>query len=234
MLFRSECLDLPEMTYVDREVPLSSQQQKYYDKLKKELLIQAAGQEITAMNAAVEMNKLLQLSVGSVYSSTGEVVEFDCTNRLNEMVDIIEQAGHKALIFANFSHTIDIIQRHLCKHDITNGTINGDVPLRKRSELIEKFQKTADPHVLVIQPQAASHGITLHAADTVIWFGPIMSLEYYLQANARVHRAGQKNPCTVVHLMGSGVEKQIYKRLQNKKEDQDGLLAMYKNILGIA
>ena len=231
---KEECLDLPEMTYVDREVPLSSQQQKYYDKLKKELLIQAAGQEITAMNAAVEMNKLLQLSVGSVYSSTGEVVEFDCTNRLNEMVDIIEQAGHKVLIFANFSHTIDIIQRHLCKHDITNGTINGDVPLRKRSELIEKFQKAADPHVLVIQPQAASHGITLHAADTVIWFGPIMSLEYYLQANARVHRAGQKNPCTVVHLMGSGVEKQIYKRLQNKKEDQDGLLAMYKNILGIA
>jgi superfamily II DNA or RNA helicase len=170
---------------------------------------------------------------GAVYSDTGAVVEFDCTNRLNELVDIVEQASHKTLIFANFTHSIDTIQRHLSKHGITNASINGAVSLSKRSEIIESFQKTNDIQVLVIQPQAASHGITLHAANTVIWWGPIPSLEYYLQANARVHRAGQKNPCTVVHLMGSGVEKQMYKRLQGKKDDQESLLAMYKNVIGL-
>ena len=120
------------------------------------------------------------------------------------------------------------------KHDIPNDSIHGGVSLSKRSALIEKFQKTDSPQVLVIQPQAASHGITLHAANTIVWWSPIPSLEFYLQANARVHRAGQKNPCTVVHLMGSGVEKQMYKRLQNKKEDQASLLAMYKNVLNTA
>lgn len=230
---KEECLDLPEMTYVDRVVPLTTQQAKYYEKLKAQLLIQAAGEEISAINAAVEMNKLLQVSSGAVYSDTGAVVEFDCTNRLNELKEIIEQASHKTLVFANFTHSIDTIQAFLSKHGITNDTINGSVPLKKRSELVERFQKTNDIQVLVIQPQAASHGITLHAANTVIWWSPIPSLEYYLQANARVHRAGQKNPCTVVHLMGSGVEKQMYKRLQGKKDDQESLLAMYKNVIGL-
>ena len=231
---KEECLDLPEMTYVDREVPLTAQQQKYYDKLRQQLLIEAAGEEVSAINAAVEMNKLLQISSGAVYSDTGEVVEFDCANRLNELVDIINQSSHKTLVFANFTHSIDVIQRHLTKHGINNGAIYGDVKLRKRSQLIDDFQKTNNLQVLVIQPQAASHGITLHAANTVVWFGPIPSLEYYLQANARVHRAGQKNPCTVVHLMGSGVEKQMYRRLQNKKGDQESLLAMYKKVIGIS
>jgi SNF2 family DNA or RNA helicase len=180
------------------------------------------------------MNKLLQISSGAVYSDTGEVVEFDCANRLNELVDIINQSSHKTLVFANFTHSIDVIQRHLTKQGISNDAIYGDVKLSKRSQIIDDFQKTNNLQVLVIQPQAASHGITLHAANTVVWFGPIPSLEYYLQANARVHRAGQKNPCTVVHLMGSGVEKQLYRRLQNKKGDQESLLAMYKKVIGIS
>lgn len=230
---KEECLDLPEMTFADREVPLTSQQAKYYEKLKQQLLIQAAGEEISAVNAAVEMNKLLQISAGSVYGDSGAVIEFDCTNRLNEMKDIIDQASHKTLIFANFTHSIHTIQAFLSKHNITNDTINGSVPLHKRSSIIDRFQKTDEPQVLVIQPQAAAHGITLHAANTIIWWSPIPSLEYYLQANARVHRAGQKNPCTVVHLFGSGVEKQMYKRLQGKKDDQESLLAMYKNVIGL-
>ena len=231
---KDECLDLPEMTYVNRETPLTSQQNKYYEKLKQQLLVQAAGEEISAINAAVEMNKLLQISSGAVYSDTGEVVEFDCTNRLNELVQIIEQASHKTLVFANFTHSIDTIQKHLTKCGISNAAIHGGVSLNKRSSLVDQFQKTDSPQVLVIQPQAASHGITLHAANTIIWWSPIPSLEYYLQANARVHRAGQKNPCTVVHLMGSGVEKQMYKRLQSKKDDQESLLAMYRNVIGLA
>ena len=82
--------------------------------------------------------------------------------------------------------------------------------------------------VLVIQPQSAAHGVTLTRADTVIWFGPTMSLETYMQANARVHRAGQVNKTTVINIEGSAVEKKIYKMLQNKENIHSKMIDLYK------
>lgn len=229
---KEECLDLPEMVYMERETPMTAQQQKYYELLKKEMLITAGGEEITALNAAIQMNKLLQISSGAAYSDTGEVLEFDCSNRLHEMTDVIRQSSHKTLVFANFKHAISTIQRHLDKEGISNDVIHGGISAKKRAAIFAQFQTEDTPQVLIIQPQAASHGVTLHAANTIIWFGPITSTETYLQANARVYRAGQKNPCAVVHLVGSPVERKLYKALQDKTLAQDSLLAMYKDAIG--
>ena len=229
---KEECLDLPEMVYMERETPMTAQQQKYYELLKKEMLITAGGEEITALNAAIQMNKLLQISSGAAYSDTGEVLEFDCSNRLHEMTDVIRQSSHKTLVFANFKHAISTIQRHLDKEGISNDVIHGGISAKKRAAIFAQFQTEDAPQVLIIQPQAASHGVTLHAANTIIWFGPITSTETYLQANARVYRAGQKNPCAVVHLVGSPVERKLYKALQDKTLAQDSLLAMYKDAIG--
>lgn len=229
---KEECLDLPDMTYTERDVPMTSQQKKYYDLLRKELLIHAAGEEVTALNAAIQMNKLLQISSGAVYSDKGEVVEFDCSHRLTEMTDVIRQTSHKTLVFANFKHAIATIKDHLDKEGITADVIHGGISATKRTEIFHNFQTTPDIQVLIIQPQAASHGVTLHAANAIVWFGPITSTETYLQANARVYRAGQKNPCTVVHLVGSDVERKLYKALANRTLAQDTLLAMYKEVLG--
>ena len=215
------------------DVPLTPQQRKYYDLLRKELLIHTAGEEVTALNAAIQMNKLLQISSGACYADTGEVVEFDCSHRLSEMTDVIRQSSHKTLVFANFKHAITTIQAHLTKEGITSEAIHGGVSARKRTEIFDSFQKKPDIQVLVIQPQAASHGVTLHAANTIVWFGPITSTETYLQANARVYRAGQKNPCTVVHLVGSDVERKLYKALASRTLAQDTLLAMYKEMFGV-
>ena len=103
---------------------------------------------------------------------------------------------------------------------------------KKRTEIFRNFQESKEPEVLVIQPQAAAHGVTLTAANTVIWFSPTTSAETYLQANARVHRQGQRNPCLVVHLCSSGVEKQLYKALEDRTLAQSTLLSMYKSFLG--
>jgi SNF2 family DNA or RNA helicase len=103
--------------------------------------------------------------------------------------------------------------------------------VRKRTEIFENFQTTPDPKVLVIQPQAAAHGVTLTEANVVVWFSPITSVETYLQANARVHRAGQHNPCTVVHLQGSPVEKKMYKMLQSKVDIHVKMIDLYKNVI---
>jgi SNF2 family DNA or RNA helicase len=227
---KEECLDLPELTYQTRHVPLTVQQEKYYEKLRKEMLIRTAGEEITTVNAAVNLNKLLQLSSGAVYSDTGEVIEFDASNRIKILKEAIDESSHKVLIFVPFRHAIDIISDSLTKDGYTVDVIHGGVPVNKRTAVFKKFQETDNPRVLVIQPQAASHGVTLHAANTIVWWGPITSYETYAQANARVHRSGQKNPCTVIRLTGSKVEKKLYDALENKRDVQNNIMDLYKDI----
>jgi SNF2 family DNA or RNA helicase len=228
---KEQCLDLPEMTYVTRDVPLTPQQEKYYELLRKQLIVQAAGEEITTVNAAANLNKLLQLSGGAVYSDTGEVVQFDASNRLAVLREVVEEASHKVLVFVPYRHAIEVVAEDLRKHGHPTAIIHGGVSASKRSEIFERFQTKDDLRVLVIQPQAASHGVTLHAANTIVYWSPVMSVETYLQCNARVHRAGQKNPTTVVHLQGSGAEKRMYKMLENKVDIHNRIIDLYGEIL---
>ena len=228
---KDECLDLPEMTYVNRQVELTKQQQKYYTLLKKQMIMQAAGEEVTSVNAAVNMSKLLQISCGAVYSDTGETLEFDISNRYKVLKEVIEEASQKVLIFVPFKHVISILTAKLIADGITTEVINGDVPVARRTDIFKRFQETEDPRVMVIQPQAAAHGVTLTAANTVVWWGPTPSLETYAQANARVHRSGQRHPSTVVQLAGSPAERHVYKLLDNKIDVHSKIVDLYKEIL---
>ena len=228
---KDECLDLPEMTYVKRKVELTRQQQKYYDILKSRMIMQAAGEEITSVNAAVNMSKLLQISCGAVYADTGEAIEFDIKNRYTVLKEVIDESSQKVLVFVPFKHAIDIITQKLLADGISTEIIRGDVSAGRRTEIFKRFQETPHPEVLVIQPQAAAHGVTLTAANTVVWWGPTSSLETYAQANARVHRSGQRHPSTVVQLYGSGVEKHVYTLLDNKIDVHTKIVELYKEIL---
>ena len=109
--------------------------------------------------------------------------------------------------------------------------IRGDVSAPKRTEIFKRFQTMPDPKVLVIQPQSAAHGVTLTAANTVVWWGPTSSLETYAQANARVHRSGQDQKCTVVQLQSSAVEKRIYSLLDNRINIHTRIIDLYKDLL---
>ena len=193
------------------------------------MAITAGGEQISAVNAAVNINKLLQLSGGAVYTDDKEVVEFDVSNRLSVIQEVIDESSHKVLIFVPFTHTINILHEYLTKHKITNEIINGAVPVNKRTDIFKRFQEDKDPQVLVIQPQAAAHGVTLTAANVVIWYSPVTSVETYLQANARVHRKGQVNPVTVVHIQGSPVEQKLYAMLENKLDTHNKLVDLYRN-----
>lgn len=228
---KAECLDLPDITYTTRNVPLTTQQMKYYEALRKNMITTAAGEEITTVNAAANLNKLLQISCGAAYSDTGEVVAFDVKPRMDALLEVIEEASHKVLVFAPFRHAIDLIAEGLRANKISCEVIHGGVSVTKRTEVFAKFQSEANPHVLVIQPQAAAHGVTLHAANVIVWWGPITSTETYLQANARVHRAGQRNPCTVVRIEGSPVERHVYDMLSDKTDTHTRLVDLYSNVL---
>ena len=228
---KEECLDLPDMTYVKRKVELTRQQQKYYDMLKKKLVMKVGDDEVSAVNAAVIMNKLLQISAGAVYTDEGDTLEFDIKHRYKVLREVIDESSQKVLIFVPFKHTIDILTDKLRTDGITTEVIRGDVPVARRTDIFKRFQTTNDPRVLVIQPQSAAHGVTLTAANTVVWWGPTPSLETYAQANARVHRSGQKHPCTVVQLQGSAVEKRVYSLLDNRIDVHTKMIDLYKEIL---
>jgi SNF2 family DNA or RNA helicase len=197
------------------------------------MVMTAAGEQITAVNAAITMNKLLQISCGAVYTDTKETVEFDIKNRYKVLCEVINESSQKVLIFVPFRHVIDLLVEKLTADGISNAVIRGDVPVNKRTQIFDLFQTTPNPRVLVIQPQAAAHGVTLTAANTIVWWGPTSSLETYAQANARVHRAGQKHPCTVVQLQGSAVEKGIYKMLDGRIDVHTKMIDLYKEVLEI-
>ena len=230
---KKECLDLPDVLYQTRDVELTSSTYRYYRDLKAELMIEAAGENISAVNAAAKLSKLLQISGGAVYTDDGEVVRFDVTPRLSVLEEVINETGNKVLVFVPYRHTIDLVTEHLNKAGITSETISGDVAASKRSDIFRRFQTTADPKVLVIQPQAASHGVTLTSADTVVFWSPVMSVETYLQCIARIDRVGQKNKMTVVHLQGSDAERRMYLMLQSKVDSHEKLVDLYKQELGL-
>jgi SNF2 family DNA or RNA helicase len=230
---KKECLDLPDVTYQTRLIPLTPQASRYYKILKTQMLIEAAGEQISAVNAAASINKLLQISGGAVYTDTHEVVEFDISNRLNALKEVLDEASHKVIVFVPYIHTIEIVTKFLDSQNISNEVIKGDVSAKGRSEIINHFQSQPTPHVLVIQPQSASHGVTLTAADTIVFWSPVMSVETYIQCIGRIDRVGQKHKMTIVHLQGSEVERRVYAMLQGKVDSHLKLVDLYKQELDL-
>jgi SNF2 family DNA or RNA helicase len=139
---KEQCLDLPPVVTITREVPMTPQQNKYYRLLKEQMLVRAAGETISAVNAGVAVNKLLQISCGAAYTDDKEVVEFDAGPRLNVLDEVLEETDRKVIIFALFRSSIDTISAHLTKHGVAVAQIHGDVTATKRGQIINDFQNT--------------------------------------------------------------------------------------------
>ena len=148
------------------DLELTPQQKKYYEALRKQLVVQTSGEQITAVNAAVGLSKLLQISCGAVYSDSGETLHFDIKNRYKVLREVIDETKQKILIFVPFKHTIELLRETLRNDGFSTEVISGDVPATKRADIFRNFQTQSDPRILIIQPQAAAHGVTLTAADT--------------------------------------------------------------------
>lgn len=230
---KAECLDLPPLLYTTRAVSLTAQQRKYYDLVKRDMAAQLAGVEVTATNAASLINKLLQISQGVVYTDERDVVEFDITERLQALEDVLEATSNKVIVFVPFRHSLLRLRESLTKQGHIVDVIHGGVKGGTRADVIKAFQTADDPRVLLMIPQAAAHGITLTRADTIVWWGPTPSAELYLQGNARAHRAGQKNAVTVVRLQASPVEKRIYDLLDNRLDAHQLLVQLFQEELDL-
>ena len=225
---KKDCLDLPPVMTETREIEMTPQQAKYYNMLKNQLLVTAAGETISAVNAGVAVSKLLQISCGAAYTDNSEVVEFDAAPRLRVVEEVIEETQRKVIIFAMFRSSMDTLAEHLTKKGYKVAQINGDVNPSRRGQIIDTFQTTDELDVLVLQAQATAHGITLTAADTVIFYGPLMSVELYLQCVARIDRKGQTSTSVrVIHIQGSPIEKKLFAAMSGKVSDHTLLIDLF-------
>lgn len=225
---RDECFDLPETVIQTRSVEMTATQKAHYQQMLKHFTSELAAEgTITAVNEAVKLQKLVQIACGVAYGDDGQNIEIDCSPRVNAVKEVIEEAGEKIIIFVPLTGTLHMLQRELAKH-WSVGVVNGEVSATKRNEIFHNFQHAKDPHVLIAHPATMAHGLTLTAASTVIWYGPITSNEQYVQANGRIERIGKRHVSNVVHIEGTEVEKRMYKRLQGKQRLQGLLLDLIK------
>jgi SNF2 family DNA or RNA helicase len=196
-------------------------------------LMFAAQKQITAVNSGVLMGKLMQIAAGAVYSDDGSVIDFRATTRMNEMLQVIHECEQKVLVFATYKHNISMIAAFLESKGIECAVLDGDTPKDARQLYINTFQNTQSLRVLVLQPKVAAHGITLTAASAVVWFTPTSSLETWRQANDRINRIGQTCPMTIVKLVGSPIERKVYKVLERRDAEQKDLLDLYRDEMNL-
>lgn len=223
-------VELPEVVHRTIDIPLTKDQKAAYDALSKAFQADVQGEKITAVNAAVAMGKLLQVSGGWVYTgSAAGAVPVDAGPRISALVDLVQANERKVLIFVPYLHTITGLSPALDKAGIEHALVHGGITARDRSEVFRAFQQTDKYKALLAHPACLAHGLTLTAADLIIWYMPITSLDIYDQANARITRIGQTHRQQVVHLQSTSVEKKIYGLLRSKANVQAQLLAMLAN-----
>lgn len=229
---RSECIDLPPMTYTTLDVELSAQQKAAYKQLLNEYVTEIAGNKITAVNEAVKLMRLIQVTSGVVYDTNGKHHRVDCAGRFKVLEETIEEAPAKVLVFAPFKGDLPLIREKLEKR-WTCAVVSGDTAAGERNRIFSAFEsETSAPHVLIAHPECMAHGLNFISCATIIWWAPVNSNEIYQQANDRIPRPGQRRNMQIVHLSGTPVERQTYKRLETKQGLQGILLNMVQNNRG--
>ena len=225
---RDECVDLPECTYLTRSAELTPAQKLAYKDMMVKLKTEVDAGEVTAVNEAVKAQKLIQIACGVVYDSNGGRLDIDASPRLEIVREVCEEAGTKVIVFVPFVSVIDKVAEFLKAKGFSVAVIHGGVSKNERDKIFKAFQKEAEPKILVAQPATMSHGLTLTAASTMIWYAPVTSCDTYLQACARITRPGQKVSQLIVNIEGTPIEQKYYKRLMEKEKTQGLLLDLVK------
>jgi SNF2 family DNA or RNA helicase len=216
-----DVVELPPLISRTIDVPLSPEQDKTYKRVATAMQAMVKDKVITALNAGAAMNKLLQIAGGWVYTENPEFVRLDASPRIVAMIDLINSAERKVLVAVPYRHMIDGISKIFGMKEIKieHCVVHGDT--KDRENIFNLFQNTTKYKVMLVHPQTVSHGLTLTAADTIIWYVPITSLETYDQFNARITRVGQNHKQQLLHMQATPVEKKIYRMLREHQKMQN-------------
>jgi SNF2 family DNA or RNA helicase len=222
-----DVIELPEVIHRTQDIDLGPKQAKVYKALMDHARALVDAQEITAANAGAVLGKLLQVSLGYVYGPDRAVVELDNQLRIDALIDAIESTDRKVIVWVPYKHALHGVYKALLKSGIDTRMVYGGTPRKQREENFSLFQGTDNVRVLACHPVCASHGLTLTAADTCIWFSPTTSLETYEQANARIRRIGQKHKQLILHFQSTPAERKIYTLLARKDRIQKNILDLF-------
>ncbi len=222
-------LNLPPLTIVRREVEISSEQKKHYKKMLQEMVTNHADTEITAQNAADKCLKLRQILIGAIKTGDDEYAEIDAENnpRLKTVLEIIDESPAKTLVISPFTGGLRLVNDYVKKHGITCEYIDGSVSEASRGDIMDRFQNTDNPRVLLAQTRAISHGITATRADKIVLLGPICSADAFMQLLSRIWRTGQKLTTTAYLLYSNSLEKRLWDVDENKKQFQDEVINIF-------
>ncbi len=215
---KAECLDLPETTDIIRKVELEQQAMLLYRNLVKDSYAELSEGEVTITNVLTKLLRLSQLTGGFLGSDDSSKAEQVSTAKLKVLEDIIDSAleeNKKLVVIARFNPEINAICRMLDKKGVRYSLLTGSV--KDRDEQVYRFQNDSDVPIFVGQIATAGLGITLTAASTMVFYSLDYSMSNFEQTKARIHRAGQRMPCTYIYLTASGtVDEKVLKALKNK------------------
>ena len=211
-------LDLPERTDLKTEIDLPARARAQYKELEKELVLAFEDGDAVADTAAVLSNKLLQIANGAIYDEHKNT-QFLHDEKLKAMDDLIEQAnGRPVMVFYSYKHDLERLKERYKEAE----TIEAD-------NAIARWNKGEIP-ILLLHPASAGHGLNLQdGGNIIVWFGLTWSLELYQQANARLHRQGQKQAVTINHIVAKDtVDEDVLKALEGKDVSQEALIQALK------
>jgi len=219
-VLKAECLDLPEKLYTRRYVPLTAEQGKLYNQMKDMALAMLDNGELaTTTSVLTQIMRLQQICCGHFTPDVGETRSLE-NNRLEELVNILEELQGKCIIWASYTHDIQRIHSALrdCFGPQAVALYYGETPQDQRQEIVERFQDPDDPlRFFVGQPKTGGYGITLTAATTVIYYSNSYDLEIRLQSEDRAHRIGQFHPVTYIDLVAPDtIDEKVLNALRNK------------------
>lgn len=217
-------LELPDLSYNEIPVILNDKARRDYDKMERDFVLELEGaeDEITAVNAAALSNKLLQISNGAVYDSSGIYTEVHDA-KIDSFLELVERLqGKSLLVFYNFQHDRDRIKKALEKSDL--------VVKELKTTQDEDEWNAGKIDILLTHPASAAYGLNLQeGGNHVCWFGLSWNLEHYQQANKRLHRQGQKEKVIIHHLVTQGTrDEDVMRALDNKAGVQEEIMQSLK------
>jgi SNF2 family DNA or RNA helicase len=217
-VLKEDCLDLPDKIYIKRQITLSPDQRKIYEQMRKEALAVLKGKQVTTVNALTQLMRLHQITCGHFTADDGSIQKIP-NNRVSELMDILKETEGKAIIWAHYQYDINTIIKEIVKEYGPCSVVDyfGLTPQNERDLNRKRFQEDDKCRFLVGTPQTGGYGLTLTAANTVIYYSNGYDLEKRLQSEDRAHRIGQKKSVTYVDINAEDtVDEKIVKSLRKK------------------
>ncbi len=217
-ILKEDCLDLPDKIYMKRIITLTKKQEEVYEQMKREALAFLNGKKTTTVNALTQLMRLQQITCGHFVADDGTTQEID-SNRLDELMDVLEEVEGKALIWCHWQKDVQIIKEAILKEYGPGSVVDyyGLTPQDQRQKNKDAFQNDSKVRFFVGTPQTGGYGLTLTAANTVIYYSNGYDLEKRIQSEDRAHRIGQKKSVTYVDILAEDtVDEKIVKALRKK------------------